>query len=522
MSLKTKDLIQYVARKWWDSNGTVNPDPDDLEPIIQRFFVDFELRMPAHNVIKSVANQINEHVMRELVNIQHEELMIQQREEHERMKEVQIIYNRAKDETERRARTNVNKVTRNKFKTKTMEGLSDEIIDELYDLYSSLWDELHGDMEARPLVPRDKPFKDKVNEFVITHPDDLLTYDEFINVSKGWNRKMTQEEAYRYYRERFFALPGVTVKIDEPDDLEKVGFKSKEKYIFGTRDFEMNPKIEAEIKNSFPLKENLKRFKLHKVAPRGTYIIDFMIVGKLIYLVAINVNTRYGMIELTNITDEEGDPLKKGARLTTSFLRALTILMNEVSKTNPIKYLTGDGEGAFDSRLAHEFYNERGIEFHPVPRMHLAGSKKTDPLHSSLAMIDRFIRTLRDMIFNARLTLTPLALKEMVRQYNNAPHSTLSKWLGFPVSPLMVQRDLNKEEYIVMKINKANVLTKLSRGFDIPVGSKVKIFNEKDSMAKRRRICRPGIVVGKEGSLFRVRTENGEELIPRFKLQLQI
>ena len=82
MSLKTKDLIQYVARKWWDSNGTVNPDPDDLEPIIQRFFVDFELRMPAHNVIKSVANQINEHVMRELVNIQHEELMIQQREEH--------------------------------------------------------------------------------------------------------------------------------------------------------------------------------------------------------------------------------------------------------------------------------------------------------------------------------------------------------------------------------------------------------------------------------------------------------
>ena len=516
MSISKNELTKYVAQKWFNSNDNLNPEPEALEPIISKFFTDFGFKHPGHSTIEDIAIEIHGGVLNELRVLSQQEQEI----EKQQLIETQIIYNRAKRETEQRARTNVNKTTRNKFKTKSMEGLSDEVIDELYDLYSSLWDELHGDMGARPLVPRDKPFKDKVNEFVVTHPDDLLTYDQFINVSKGWNRKMTQDEAYKYYKDRFFAPPGVTVKINEPDNLEKVGFKSKEKYIFATRDFEMNPKIEVGIKNSFPLKENLKRFKLHKVAPRGTYIIDFMIVGKLIYLVAINVNTRYGSIELTNVTSEEGDPLKKDAKSTTSYLRALTKILNEVSKTNPIKHLTGDGEGAFDSKLAHEFYNERGIEFHPVPRMYVAGSSKTDPLHSSLAMIDRFIRTLRDMTFNAELPLTPLALKEMVRQYNNAPHSTLSKWLGFTVSPLMVQRDPNKEEFIVMKINKANVLTKLSRGFDIPVGSKVKVFNEKDSMAKRRRICRPGIVIGKEGSLFRVRTENGEELIPRFKLQL--
>ena len=126
------------------------------------------------------------------------------------------------------------------------------------------------------------------------------------------------------------------------------------------------------------------------------------------------------------------------------------------------------------------------------------------------------------MIFTAGYKLTPLAIKEMVRQYNNAPHSTLSKWIGFDVSPLMVQKDKNKEEYIVMKINKANVATKLKFGFDLSIGSRVKVFNEKDTLGKRRTICREGVIIGKQGVLYRVKTNYGEELIPRFKLDLII
>ena len=243
----------------------------------------------------------------------------------------------------------------------------------------------------------------------------------------------------------------------------------------------MKPKINFMMTNSFPLKSNLKKYGLHKVAPRGTYIVDFMFDDKLVYLVAINVNTRYGMIELTNITNDDGDVLKEkdntsdvtevlrsegaqtqsvvrtNAKNTISYLRALEKMIREVSLTNPIKHLNGDGEGAFSSNLAKAFYQERGITFHPAPRMLIVDKKKkkgykTEPLHGSLALVDRFIRTLRDMTFNAGYKLTPLVLKEMVRQYNNAPHSTLSKIIGFDVSPLMVQKDKNKEEYIVMKI----------------------------------------------------------------------
>ena len=446
---------------------------------------------------------------------------------------MQIIYNRAKKETERRARTNVKKADTNKFRTKAMEGLSDEVVNELYNMYASLWEEFH--QQPKPKKPKEKPFKDKVNEYVILHPDELLTYEQFNEVSRGWNRNMTQQEAYKYYKNKFFQLPGATIKIDEPKQINKLGFKNVNKYKFGTRNYERNPKINNNLTNSFPLEENLKRYRLHKVAPRGTYIIDFMIGSsgsskpngvfddKLVYLVAINVNTRYGMIELTNITNDEGDILKNDAKATISYLRALEKMIREVSLTNPIKHLNGDGEGAFSSNLSKAFYQERGITFHPAPRMLIVDKKKkkgykTEPLHGSLALVDRFIRTLRDMSFNAGYKLTPLVLKEMVRQYNNAPHSTLSKIIGFDVSPLMVQKDKNKEEYIVMKINKENIATMLNGDYELNKGMNVKVYNEKNVLGKRRTLARKGEIIGKQGSLYKVKTNLGEELIPRYKI----
>ena len=525
MTFSYHDIAVYVSNHWWNDNKQSNiVSPERLEKYVENFFTEFNLKYPGHNAIEDIAIRIYDEVMNKLKNKEKEEKErekeLEKELEKQRMVEMQIIYNRAKKETERRARTNVNKADTNKFRTKAMEGLSDEAVNELYNMYVSLWEEFH--QQPKPKKPKEKPFKVKVDEYVILHPDELLNYEEFNNVSRNWNRNMTQQEAYKYYQDRFFALPGATAKIDEPDELTNLGFRNKSKYIFGTRDYEMNPKINKTITNYFPLKDNLKRYKLHKIAPYGTYMVDLMYCGKLVYLAGINVNTRYGMIELTNITNDEGEAIKKGARDTISYLRALDKMINEVKETNPIKHLTGDGEGAFKSKLSNSFYQQYGITFHPVPRMYVEGKETTDPLHSSLALVDRFIRTIRDMIFTAGYKLTPLAIKEMVRQYNNAPHSTLSKWIGFPVSPIMVQKDKNKEEYIVMKINKANVATKLKFGFDLSIGSRVKVFNEKATLGKRRQICREGVIVGRQGVLYRVKTNYGEELIPRYKLDLVV
>ena len=47
---------------------------------------------------------------------------------------------------------------------------------------------------------------------------------------------MTIDEAYEFYQNTCFSLPGATVPIDEPRRyIETLGFKDKHKYKFGTK-----------------------------------------------------------------------------------------------------------------------------------------------------------------------------------------------------------------------------------------------------------------------------------------------
>ena len=89
--------------------------------------------------------------------------------------------------------------------------------------------------------------------------------------------------------------------------------------------------------------------------------------------------------------------------------------------------------------------------------------------------------------------MTPNAINEMVNQYNHAPHTTFNNIFGFNSSLLMVQYDENLEEYLVMKLNKENILTRLSDGYDIPIGTRVNIYNGKRAIGKRRVIVIEGV-----------------------------
>ena len=358
-------------------------------------------------------------------------------------------------------------------------------------------------------------FFKKIDDFVVFHPDEFFSKNEFAKVIRGWNKPVPLDEAYKYYKEAFFRAPGVAIRLPEQKINPNVfGFRTSGKNIFENKKFPPP----SDITNTFPLKLNIKKFSLHKVCPKGTYLIDFMINGKMVYLVCINANTRYAMVKPTNLTDGNGMYLVANARGINPYLEALERMRREVENTNPIRHLTGDGEGAFNSRMALKYYRNHNIKFHPVPRVHIQGTNKTQPLHSSLGIIDRFIRTIRDMLFIAGYYTTPPAIDEMLRQYNNAPHATLSKYLGFPASPLMVQNDPDKEEYIAWRIQRDNLATQYKDDFDLPIGSKIKVFNEKDILGKRRRIARPGVVIGRKGVLFVIQTDLGKEIVPRSKL----
>jgi hypothetical protein len=137
------------------------------------------------------------------------------------------------------------------------------------------------------------------------------------------------------------------------------------------------------------------------------------------------------------------------------------------------------------------------------------------------------VRTVRDLAYNiADLgdSVDPLIMKEFVKQYNDAPHSTLTDYgPGFAISPNMVQLDPNLEEYINRRISQDNMNVRKTQGFELPIGSIVLCFNDISPMDKRRSSTRPEgfVVLGYHRGVYRVRgMQSGVVLsLPRWKLK---
>ena len=150
---------------------------------------------------------------------------------------------------------------------------------------------------------------------------------------------------------------------------------------------------------------------------------------------------------------------------------------------------------------------------------------KTSPYHTSLALIDRVIRTIRDMAYNMRVgAITPNVMKEILNQYNNSYHSNLTKYAGFKVSPKMVHEDKELERYIVERIKGENFNIVNSYGFKIKKGTEVKVYNDKKEMQKRRSVVRYGNykVIDFINGKYIIMDEAGKiSKVPRFKLMVK-
>ena len=205
-------------------------------------------------------------------------------------------------------------------------------------------------------------------------------------------------------------------------------------------------------------------------------------------------------------------------------------LLNGVGLIN----LIGDGELAFNSKESYDFYKQNDMTFKPVPRQYstrygsfMKTNESTEPLHSSLSIIDRVIRTIRDMAYNMKYDIiTPNRMRDIVKQYNNAPHATLSKYAGQPTTPMEVENDSQLEEFIVKRILQENYLISSQSGFKIPDGTHVKVYNENNKMGKRRTVIQPGdfhIVKfmndGINRGLYEIADEkNNVQYLPRSKI----
>ena len=404
---------------------------------------------------------------------------------------------------------------------------------------------------VKPISDSEK-LNNKLSQYVVMHANidkQPLTIDAFKNYLNGWATVLNiptpdtldsnwYDLWYEAYINKYYNQPTTHIHIPTQQLTNTIAFKTANKVNALLQKYPDKQQLSQTQTSYFPLKQNIKQYQLHKVSKPHSYLIDLMFVDKLCYLVAINVNTRYLFVGLMNhilFNDNDNDEQRfsKASKDTTTYLKTLSKLI-EVGMD--VKYLTGDGESAFASREAQQFYKEHDIIFTPAPRVKMGNYPdfmkreqqhvKTDPMHSSLGMIDRVIRTLRDMAYNMKIgIITPQVMKDLVNQYNNAPHCTLSRYIGMDITPQMVQDDPELESYITRQIAKNNYNIINKPGFILPAGTQVKLYNEHDSLMKRRSIIQPGTyhIVGFDNGLYRVANDkNNEQLVPRYKIDIAL
>lgn len=169
-----------------------------------------------------------------------------------------------------------------------------------------------------------------------------------------------------------------------------------------------NVTLERDL-NPFKQQEKLQRHTFAKVV--NSYELDLMFfeyntnLDLATYLVLININTRFAYIVLISNNDVE------------SIKRAISKLIYYGLDITNLRY---DGELALNSKEMQEFWKSMNIEFF----------RSTSKYTNKTRIVDRFIRTLRDLYFNtvgnkkiSREEQHDL-LQQLVTIYNNTEHSS--------------------------------------------------------------------------------------------------
>lgn len=226
----------------------------------------------------------------------------------------------------------------------------------------------------------------RIEQLVNENPK-KLTYNEFNLLMQDFRpTKRKLDSWYKEYEKRYVRKYGDL--LVEPPINNFIGFKSKNK-VARLQELEsrLRKNTEEVHSNNFPLKENIKNFQLHSVASRYTYLIDLMQTQDIMYLIAININTRYLFARPVNVT------VNNGNRVITREIKSAQVFINALGDMVDfdnlyVEKLIGDAEKAFISEEAINVYHDfpQRIKFEKVRRQTVGGH--TEPLHSSLGIID--------------------------------------------------------------------------------------------------------------------------------------
>ncbi len=214
------------------------------------------------------------------------------------------------------------------------------------------------------------------------------------------------------------------------------------------------------------------------------------IVGNRYYLLCININTRfiYASKAISN-------------KNTTTVLPEIKAF---VEKHKPLVIFC-DNEGAFTSRETVEYLVDKDIELKVI----------TEQLHSSLGIINRACRTLRDMLQTSDIQENKL--HEAIDIYNKSVHHSTG------MSPKYMSKHPDVEQlYIINCLLKDDGIV-AENDYDLEVGTKVRYVLDKKSFAKIRHKISKGYytIDSVEGNNYVIIARDGTtKKIPRSRLVL--
>ena len=184
----------------------------------------------------------------------------------------------------------------------------------------------------------------------------------------------------------------------------------------------------------------------------------------------------------------------------------------------PLIKLTSDGEAAFNSQQFIDECSKHGIILKIVP----------DKAHSTLGIIDRFIRTLRDMNQPANksqdqqydreyIEISPSKMNSFINSYNNAFHESIG------CSPKeMFDNEQLEGQYIAKRLKQRTIQDNI-KDFNLEPGTYVRYRMNDDDLAghkRRSQISREKYIISKRiGPRYLLEASDGKVISKsRFEL----
>ena len=223
------------------------------------------------------------------------------------------------------------------------------------------------------------------------------------------------------------------------------------------------------------IQKKQQRYSLKHVHGPKTWMIDFMEVDEHTSILnLLHCNSRY-WIPLLCRNQNEVVVMAALRLLKRTAPNMFDTLISDAAKTFTDSRVVRDTCQALGVKQIVYNMSRGGIQIIPTHR-----SPTTIQFHNQLSLIDRMSKAVRDMIYNTKrelptFELTDETLDEIANIYNNTPHETLSKTMGFDVTPANVLANQRLQDEIVRRWMASNYSK--TQSFDIELGDIVYLYS---------------------------------------------